>query len=72
LRTQAQLNDTPIASIKISLDYSVRHGTAEINSLFLVMAPFLKLFCTTFVYVLFNAFCSQSAKQCRKSAHNVT
>jgi hypothetical protein len=56
-KTPPQLNDTTItdqttiASIKISLVYSLRHGSAEINSPFFVMAPFFKLLYTKFGFM---------------------
>jgi len=51
-KTQPLLNDdTTIVSIKISFVYSLRHGPTEINSLFVVMAPYFKLLCTPFGYM---------------------
>jgi hypothetical protein len=55
-----------MVSIKISLVHSLPNGTAEINSLFVVMAAYFKLLCIKLSYTCCLMRCSQSVKQGRK------
>lgn len=76
-KRQPQLKHGTTMSIKIyikeiSLVYSLPNKTAEINSLFVVMAAYFKLLCIKLSYTRCLMRCSQNAKQGRKSAYNVS